>query len=107
MERIARSHVFVLPSIGEVFPMTVLEAMAAGTPVVITRDCGIADMLESHDAALVCDSDVASLTESVETLLAEPTRAAQIAVHARKLLQDMLSIGSVVSRLDAIYADNQ
>ncbi|MCZ0990571.1 glycosyltransferase [Streptomyces diastatochromogenes] len=47
--------VHVLASVNEPFGMTVIEAMAAGTPVVLTDTCGIADELARRGAAVVTD----------------------------------------------------
>ena len=40
--RMAAADVYVLPSVREPHPMSVLEAMSVGLPVVVTNDCGLA-----------------------------------------------------------------
>jgi glycosyltransferase involved in cell wall biosynthesis len=62
------AHVFVLPSQNENFGNTAAEAVAAGTPVVVTRQCGIAPLLE-NSAGLVVEHDATSLAAALEQLL--------------------------------------
>ena len=103
--RLARSAAYVLPSVGEVVPMTVLEALAVGTPVIITRDCGLADALEGHEAGLVVEPDAEAVSAAIERLVRDPEYAATLASNGRRLLRDRFSIEAVAGRLLQIYAD--
>lgn len=49
----AKVAVYVLPSVDEPFAMTVIEGLSAGTPVVCTVTCGIADEVAHRGAAIV------------------------------------------------------
>jgi glycosyltransferase involved in cell wall biosynthesis len=62
------ADVFVLPSQNENFGNTAAEAVAAGTPVVVTEQCGIAPLIEGT-AGLVARHDVASIADAVGLLL--------------------------------------
>jgi glycosyltransferase involved in cell wall biosynthesis len=53
--RMRRADVYVLPSINEPFPMSLLEALSLGVPSVRTDTCDIADLLIEYNAALVTD----------------------------------------------------
>jgi glycosyltransferase involved in cell wall biosynthesis len=55
------ADVFVLPSAGESFGMAAAEAAAAGTPVVVTDRCGVADFLADGEALVVPDDRKAIL----------------------------------------------
>jgi glycosyltransferase involved in cell wall biosynthesis len=72
-----QAAVYVLPSLYEGFGLTVLEAMACGTPVV----CGQASSLPevAGDAALLVDpADLAGLTDALERVLGDPVLAASL-----------------------------
>lgn len=62
------ADIFVLPSQNENFGNTAAEAVAAGTPVILTEQCGIAPIL-ADVAGLVTRHDQAQLATAIETLL--------------------------------------
>lgn len=70
------SDVFVLPSQNENFGNTAAESAAAGTPVVVTENCGVAPLL-ADVAGLVVTHDVNSLALAIKRLLDDQ------ALHAR------------------------
>jgi glycosyltransferase involved in cell wall biosynthesis len=62
------ADVFVLPSQNENFGNTAAEAVAAGTPVIVTEKCGIAPLL-AEEAGLVVRYDPAALSEALGRIL--------------------------------------
>jgi glycosyltransferase involved in cell wall biosynthesis len=65
------ADVFVLPSQNENFGNTAAESAAAGTPVVVTEQCGIAPIL-ADVAGLVVPHDAEALAGAIKRLLDEP-----------------------------------
>jgi glycosyltransferase involved in cell wall biosynthesis len=63
--------VFVLPSQNENFGNTAAEAVAAGTPAIVTRQCGIAPLLQDR-AGLVVSHDAAELAAALSRILSDP-----------------------------------
>src|SRR5208337_4663710 len=70
------ADIFVLPSQNENFGNTAAEAIAAGTPVIVTDQCGIAPVLAGV-AGLVVKHDEIALTTGIQELLHDET------LHAR------------------------
>jgi glycosyltransferase involved in cell wall biosynthesis len=65
----ASHDVFVFPSLVEGMPLTLLEAMATGMPVVTTNTCGMADVVEDDvNGLLVAAADAENLACAVERL---------------------------------------
>jgi len=71
------ASVFVFPSIAEGFGLPVLEAMAAGTPVVTSLNTATAEV--AGDAALLVDPhDETAIAEAVSTVVNDPIRAEEL-----------------------------
>lgn len=98
-ERLARATVFVLPSVGEIFPMTVLEAIAANTPVVTTSYSGIGQLLAELEAAIVTDGTPEALADAVQSLLVDPDLRRTLLEHGKAALESKFSIKVVADRL--------
>jgi glycosyltransferase involved in cell wall biosynthesis len=65
------ADLFVLPSQNENFGNTAAEATAAGTPVIVTEQCGIAPLL-SGVAGLVVRHDAGALASAIKSVMSEP-----------------------------------
>ncbi|HWP99574.1 MAG TPA: glycosyltransferase [Vicinamibacterales bacterium] len=77
--------VFILPSLTEGLPITLLEAMQAGVPIVATRVGGVAAVLdEGCGGLLVPPGDAARLAASIRRCLEDRDLAAALAAHARR-----------------------
>ena len=76
---------FVLPSRRESFPTAVVEAMAAGKPIIATRVFGIMEQLQHNYSGLLIEPDDKSgLVESLLRLLHDPAFAATLSENARR-----------------------
>jgi glycosyltransferase involved in cell wall biosynthesis len=71
-ERLARWDAFVLPSRADPFPISMLEAMASGLPVVGTRRDGIAEQLAGGTGLLVEPEDPRALADAIAWCAAQP-----------------------------------
>ncbi|HXC24648.1 MAG TPA: glycosyltransferase [Gemmatimonadaceae bacterium] len=93
----------VLSSRTEGTPMVVLEAMAAGTPVIATRVGGIPDMVSETEATLVPSEDPAALAMAIRNLLADPAAAAARAERARARLTTEFGIEPWLLYHESLY----
>jgi glycosyltransferase involved in cell wall biosynthesis len=72
------ADVFVLPSQNENFGNTAAEAVAAGTPVVVSERCGIAPLI-AGEAGLAVPHESAALSQALGRMLGEPQLGAKLA----------------------------
>lgn len=81
------ADVFVLPSRSDSYPLVTLEAIASGTPVIVTDMCGTADLVRQHACGLVVRAgDAGALHEAITRLQLDPdelTSLAEGCVRAR------------------------
>ncbi len=96
------ADVFVLPSQNENFGNTAAEAAAAGTPVVVTEQCGIAPLVKDV-AGLVVAHDETSVANALERLLRDPQLYAEFVSGCAELTA-RLSWEEPVSQMEELYA---
>ena len=87
------ADIFCLPSIYEGFPVVILEAMAAGLPVVSTTVSGIPEAIEDGvTGLLVAPEDAAALADALDKLAANPRLCSEMGQNARASLREKFSI---------------
>ncbi|GAT31760.1 glycosyltransferase [Terrimicrobium sacchariphilum] len=81
---LTKAAIVVLPSLEENCPMAVLEASAAGIPV-ITSDCsGSKELIQDRENGLLCNpKDAGSMRQALSTLLEDPQLRAKLARNSR------------------------
>jgi glycosyltransferase involved in cell wall biosynthesis len=93
----------VLPSRFEGLPIIILEAMAAGCPILATAVDGNAEILRDQQTALlVPPEDVRALAEALSRLLDQPTLRANLAAQAMQAAE-VFSASENARRLMAVY----
>jgi glycosyltransferase involved in cell wall biosynthesis len=96
------ADVYVLPSIYENFPATVLEAMTCSTPVITTENCGLTPQIRDRAGlAVLCDEE--SLAQAMQRLLDEPRLRDELALGGRRLLEEQFSWDPIVKMLEDLY----
>jgi len=99
----AAADVFVMPSLEEGFGMTVVEALAAGTPVVGTRVGAIDEIVDDGvHGAVVDPNDPAGLADAIERVLDEVANSDDVIVESQKRAQQY-SWQSVGRQCEAVY----
>jgi glycosyltransferase involved in cell wall biosynthesis len=103
--RLEAADIFVLPSRSEAFPNAVLEAMAAGLPVVASGVGGILELVDDgRTGLLVPPDDPAALADRLCGLMANPSLGATLGGAARAEVEEHYSFDRMVSAFDRLYA---
>jgi len=99
----ASADVYVLPSTREPFPMTVLEALAVGTPVVCTSSTGISAELDRRGAAMVTDGSPEQLALATINILRDPELRSRLVQAGDTAVSEIFSIDAVAATLEETY----
>ena len=99
----ARAGAFILPSVSEGLPMTILEAWSHGLPVFATAACNIPDGFAA-DAAIVIERDPDAIATTLVAALSDPRRLAATAAAGRRLAAERYAWAPIAARWRAIYA---
>jgi glycosyltransferase involved in cell wall biosynthesis len=100
----AAFDVFVLPSANEGTPVTAIEALAAGKPVVATRVGGIPDVVrDGEDGFLVAAGDVEALGDRLADLATDHELRERMGEAARARVRERYSVERLVDDVDRLY----
>jgi len=96
--------IFVLPSLYEGLPLSIMEAMAAGKPVVASDIGGVNELIRDGETGyLVPAGDTQALARSINTLVSDPALAGKIALAGKTLVEKEFSADSMVAGVTDIY----
>jgi glycosyltransferase involved in cell wall biosynthesis len=97
------ADVFILPSHQEGFSMAITEAMAAGLPVVITRECNFDEVEKFHTGVIVRNGDMTAFTSQVTDLLADSTMRTTMGNNGQKLVREQFTWEATAEKLERLY----
>jgi glycosyltransferase involved in cell wall biosynthesis len=102
--RLREADLFVLPSRSEAFPNAVLEAMAAGLPIVASATGGIRELVDhERTGLLVSPDDPAALAAAIVRMLSESSLAARLGAAARARAVDRFDFDRMVAGFEHVY----
>jgi glycosyltransferase involved in cell wall biosynthesis len=100
------ADIFALPSLEEGLPMSLLEAMAAELPIVVSTVGAMPDVVrDRREGLLVPPGDTAQLTAALLDLLDNPPLAAELAAGARQRVEALFSSQKMYEQYRAVYED--
>jgi glycosyltransferase involved in cell wall biosynthesis len=103
-QHLSEAHLFVLPSRSESLPNSVMEAMAAGLPVVASAVGGIPELIDDGRTGLLCAAgDAGALADRLMRLMADETLAATLGHAARREAETRFSFDRMVTSIDVLY----
>jgi glycosyltransferase involved in cell wall biosynthesis len=101
---LASADLFVLPSMTEGLPLSVLEAMAARRPVIATDVGGTGDVVRHEQTGLLVGAgDATALAAAIRRLLSDAPLAERLARAGQILVRDHYSAADTARRVMAVY----
>jgi len=101
------ADLFILPSYREGLPNALLEAMACGTPVVVSRLPGVADVTvrDGKTGILFTPGNVTELSERILAVLTNPSLALSLGDGGRRYVEQHYDIREIAARYAALYRE--
>ena len=104
IELLARANLFCLPSFSEGFSVAILEALASGTPVLISPGCHFTEV-ERVKAGKVIEPDSAIMAESIIELLKDKKLLISMGIEGQKFVKDNFSWKIIAEELLDVYRE--
>jgi glycosyltransferase involved in cell wall biosynthesis len=95
--------VYCLPSFGEPFATTLIEAMSCGKPIVTTDSGGSPHIVTAKGGCCVPSGDSGPLSDALIDLLRDPIRREAMGRHNRSVVEASMSWDRVTEKLETIY----
>lgn len=100
---LAAADIFVWPAINEAYGMAILEAQAAGIPVIAGDAGGVSEIVEHGATGLLAPmGDASTLSAALDGLLTDPGRRESMAHSAREKVRTQHSLEMAARQLDEI-----
>jgi len=99
LPKILNQHeIFILPSLYENMPKTLLEAMACGLPVIGTNVKGVNEVITHGKNGILCDTNSNSIREAIMTLMEDEELKQKLGASARKTIVLDYNLDSLVEK---------
>ncbi len=98
------ADIFVLPTLADNSPLTILEAMACKVPIIATNVGGIAECITHDEPGLLCPPrNATALAESIEYLLLNPMRGIEMTERAYQRFINEFTFERMVDQYEDVY----
>lgn len=102
---LADADVFTLPSFAEGVPVSLMEAMASGKPVVATQIAGVSELVRHQQNGLVIPAgDASALALALSDLLSEPDTRDTMGAHGREVVEQDFNIDTEAAWLGQLIS---
>jgi glycosyltransferase involved in cell wall biosynthesis len=96
------ADMFCLPSRMEGFSIAILEALACGCPVVVSRQCNFPEVA-ANDAGIVTELDAAEIGDRLASLAVDPALRARLAANGRRMVNEHFTWPVIARRMRDTY----
>ena len=102
---LARARLFVYITYSEGLGSAVIQAMAAGVPVVASRVGGLPEVVEDGVTGLLVGNRAEEIAAAMKTILADPALAARLGAQGRQRCERLFALSAVVARTIQVYSE--
>ncbi|MGN4445106.1 glycosyltransferase family 4 protein [Bacillus cereus group sp. MYBK79-1] len=103
-EILAASDVYILPTINDNFPLSIIEAMFAGKAIISTNCGGIVEMIQDGKTGLLCEpGNVQQIVDSLTLLIRNSQLRLSLGKNAKEYARKYLTQERMVSEIEEIY----
>lgn len=103
IKALQQAALFVLPSFSESFGMSIVEALACGTPVVISDRVNIYREIEAAQCGVVTRREITEIANGILFLLQHPAEAKQMGLRGRALVEEKFTWTAVADSMKSVY----
>lgn len=101
---LADHDLLVLPSHDENFANVVIESLAMGTPVLISKNVGLADYVSKNNLGWICDTDIDSVASKLEEAYGNPDKLKSISMSSSKKVKNDFNEDILVRKYLNLYS---
>lgn len=102
-ELLCRASILVLPSWNENFGNVVLEALACGRPVAVTKEVGLAEAVAGARAGIVIPGEAEDMATALKSLLSDPAELTFMGQRGRAWVEQTFAWPAVAAQMEAVY----
>lgn len=103
-QRLADADIFVLISHWEGLPLSILEALSAGLPVVASNVGGVPEtVVDGQTGYLIARNDLAGLAKALDALIQDPGLRRRFGTGARTLYEEKFGLERMVAQTQGVY----
>ena len=103
---LAGSHIACLPSYREGLPKSLIEAAAAGRPIVTSDVTGCRDVVRDGDNGLLVPArDAEALAGALRRLIDDPARRRRMGARGREIAEEAFGLNGVIDRTLQVYRE--
>ena len=95
------AQAYVLTSRSDIHPTAIQDALAMGTPVMITEACDYPEV-EEYNAGIIVDSTVDSIYEGLKKIINE-CDLKELSKNARKLIEEKFLVETLIKKYEEMY----
>ena len=99
------ADIFALTSYSENFGISVLESLAAGTPVIITPGVALSDIVQQQHLGYVTELNINDIATTIQNFLDHPQAAKKMGDSARKFILDNYTWDSIALKMISVYQE--